>query len=91
MPKRLGRQPLRHAFVHGVADDFTSEDVLHASKVKPAFSSRPIRDIDKPLLVRRCRFKPLVQQIGRHRQVMPGVGRGLEFASLLAAQAQLMP
>jgi hypothetical protein len=73
-------QCLRHAFVHGVADDFTSKDVLHASEVKPAFTSRHIRDSDKPVLVRRSRFEPLLQQIRSDWEVMARVGRGLILA-----------
>jgi hypothetical protein len=91
MPERLGRQPLRHALVHRIADDFTSEDVLDASKVEPAFPSRHIRDTGQPHFIRVYRHKYLGQQIWRHWQVMPGIGRGFEFAFLLAAQAQFMP
>ena len=48
----LHDQLLRHAGIEGIADQFAVEQVLDASKVKPALVGGDVGDVRQPPLVR---------------------------------------
>lgn len=54
-----------------------------------SLGSGDIGDVGHPRFVGPRRFKALFNQIFSHWQVMPGVRRGDEFATLLTAQIEL--
>ena len=82
--QRLHHQMPGHTLAHGVADQFTAEQILQASEVQPVFVGRNIGDVATPLLRRGCGVI-LVQQVRCHRQVVLRIGRRLELPFLLAA------
>ena len=84
LEQRLNDQVFRHPLAHGIAGQFTIEQILQPSQVQLAFVSRNIGDVAHPRPVWRCHGEVPFQQVRCNWQVMFGIGGHFEFPFLLA-------
>lgn len=75
-----------HTLGHGPPDNHAREKVDHDRQIQPAFIGPQVGDIAHPFAVRSRSGEVLPEQVGRHRQVMVGVGGCLELLRGLGAQ-----
>ena len=73
---------------HAPADDPAAAQVHHRRQVQQSFVGRDVGDVAAPLLVGQIRLEIAVQQIGRHRLIVIGVG-GLHHEPAMHDRADL--
>ena len=65
---------------HRPADDSPRVKVLHGAQVEPSFPRGHVRDVANPHLVGFLGRKVSIEQVWRHRQRVPRIGRALELS-----------